>query len=200
MSTVPEPPGAAITARPVTAADWADFEQLFGRNGAYGGCWCMWWRQTRKEFDQQKGEPNRAAMRAIIERDEVPGLLLYAGETPAAWVSIGPREVFPSLGRSRTLKPIDGQPVWSIVCFLVGKPYRGQGMMARLIEAAASYAAAQGARIVEAYPEDIDTSGPNLPAAFSGAYMGVVSAFAQAGFVEVERRSKRQPIMRRTLA
>ena len=26
---------------------------LFGPRGAYGGGWCMWWRLTRKVFEQQ---------------------------------------------------------------------------------------------------------------------------------------------------
>ena len=52
---------------PVTKKRWADFETLFGAKGACGGCWCMLWRLTRKEFEQQKGEANRRAMKAIIE-------------------------------------------------------------------------------------------------------------------------------------
>ena len=35
----------------VTSERWDDFEELFGTRGAYGGCWCMWWRLTRKEFE-----------------------------------------------------------------------------------------------------------------------------------------------------
>jgi hypothetical protein len=41
---------------PVTSNRWPDFEALFGENGACGGCWCMLWRLTRKEFEQQKGK------------------------------------------------------------------------------------------------------------------------------------------------
>ena len=28
----------------LTPDRWPDFEKLFGEKGAYGGCWCMWWR------------------------------------------------------------------------------------------------------------------------------------------------------------
>jgi len=49
----------------LTPERWADFEELFGEHGAAGGCWCMWWRLTGKEFDAQKGEGNRTAMKAI---------------------------------------------------------------------------------------------------------------------------------------
>ena len=39
---------------PVTPERWSDFETLFGEKGACGGCWCMLWRLTRKEFERQK--------------------------------------------------------------------------------------------------------------------------------------------------
>ena len=34
---------------PLTTERWALFEGLFGGNGAYGGCWCMYFRQEPSE-------------------------------------------------------------------------------------------------------------------------------------------------------
>ena len=51
----------------VTKDRWSDFETLFGERGACGGCWCMLWRLTRKEFEKQKGARNRRAMKKIIQ-------------------------------------------------------------------------------------------------------------------------------------
>ena len=45
--------------QPLTPDRWAEFEELFGEHGAYGGCWCMWWRITRSQFAKQQGEGNR---------------------------------------------------------------------------------------------------------------------------------------------
>jgi len=61
----------------LTPERWADFEKLFGPRGATGGCWCMWWRLTGREFDAQKGEGNRRAMKAIVDSGRVPGILAY---------------------------------------------------------------------------------------------------------------------------
>jgi hypothetical protein len=36
---------------PATPDHWHDLEALFGERGAYGNCWCMWWRMKRSEFD-----------------------------------------------------------------------------------------------------------------------------------------------------
>jgi GNAT superfamily N-acetyltransferase len=153
----------------------------------------MWWRLSRAEFGRQSAAERRAGLKGLVDSGQVPGILAYAGGEPIAWVSVGPRETFPPLERSRTLKRADEQPVWSIVCFFVAKPHRGQGLMVRLLQGAVAYAASQGARIVEGYPVD-----PGEARVDSGSegFMGLASAFRQAGFVEVGRPSKRQVIMR----
>ena len=106
---------------PVTPERWPDFESLFGEKGACGGCWCMLWRLTRKEFERQKGEANRRSMKTIVESGEIPGLLAYSEKHPVAWCSVAPRQRFPALERSRVLKKLDDQPVWSISCFFIQK-------------------------------------------------------------------------------
>lgn len=183
---------AALDVHPVTPDRWGDLETLFGQHGAYGGCWCMWWRLTRSQFSKNGGEGNKKAMKALVDSGQVPGLLAYDGGHPIAWCSVGPRETYPALERSRTLKRVDGQPAWSIVCFFVAKPFRRQGLMPQLLAAAVGYAAQNGARIVEGYPVEPKESGLR---GYEG-YMGVVSAYRRAGFVEVLRRSESQPIMR----
>src|SRR2546430_2424405 len=35
---------------PATARRWPDLEKLFGPNGAYSNCWCMWWRLRHRDF------------------------------------------------------------------------------------------------------------------------------------------------------
>jgi GNAT superfamily N-acetyltransferase len=152
----------------------------------------MWWRLTRAQFTRQTGEGNKQALKAIVDSGEVPGLLAYAGGEPIAWCSIGPRETFPVLDRSRTLKRVDDRPVWSIVCFFVAKPLRRQGVMERLLGAAIEYARNEGARTIEAYP--VDTS--EKPLLRYDGCTGVLSTFLRAGFVGVLRRSEHQPIMR----
>jgi GNAT superfamily N-acetyltransferase len=179
---------------PATAERWQDLEKLFGPRGAYGGCWCMWWRIARSQFSKQAGESNKQALKHIIDSGEIPGILAYANGEPVGWCSLAPREAFPSLERSRTLKRVDDQPVWSIVCFYVARPYRGKGLMVDLLKAAIAYAKEQGATIIEGYPVE---SHNNLPPVSN--YMGIASAFRKAGFVEVERRSEKRPIMRYTV-
>ena len=142
-----------------------------------------------------QGEANRLAMKSIVDSGTVPGILAYAGDQAVGWCSIAPRSHFPVLERSRTLKAVDEQEVWSVVCFFVGKRFRRQGVTVSLLQAAIDYAREHGAKIIEGYP--VETGEGGSPDPF--VYTGLVSAFSQVGFVEVIRRSPKRPIMRYTI-
>jgi ribosomal protein S18 acetylase RimI-like enzyme len=178
--------------QPLTMDRWSDFEALLGEHGAYGGCWCMWWRSTRREFEQRQGEGNRQAMKAIVESGEVPGILAYCEGKPVGWCSVAPRETYGSLERSPVLKRVDDKPVWSIVCFYVAKGYRGRGIADELTRGAVEHVKSQGGRIVEAYPTQSKTR--RLPPVSS--YMGMPQMFERAGFAEITRPSKSKAFMR----
>jgi GNAT superfamily N-acetyltransferase len=179
---------------PLVPERWNELERLFGEHGATSGCWCMWWRQTRAEFNRQHGEPNRIAFRTIVESGVVPGLLAYSDNEPVGWCAVQPREAYPALDRSRTLARVDREPVWSIPCFYIAGHFRGKGLMLELLRAAVNWAAGHGARIVEAYPVEPGSKSPS-----AALYTGIVPVFQRAGFVEVCRRSERQPIMRKAI-
>jgi GNAT superfamily N-acetyltransferase len=111
------------------------------------------------------------------------------------WCPVAPREEFPVLQRSRTLKPVDDTPVWSVVYFFVDKAYRNTGMSAHLLRAAVQYVMEQGGHIVEGYP--IEPRTDQMPGIYS--FTGLVSTFESVGFVECLRRSPSRPIMRMCL-
>jgi len=183
----------SFEAHPLTSDRWSDFETLFGAKGACGGCWCMFPRLRRSEYERLKGDGNHRAMKKLVDSGRVPGLLGYVESKPVAWCSIEPRELIGSLARSRILSPVDDEPVWSIVCLFIEKSHRGRGLSTRMIEAAVHYARRQGASIVEAYP--VEPKKTPMPAVF--AYPGIASAYLAAGFQEVARRSETRPLMRR---
>jgi GNAT superfamily N-acetyltransferase len=176
----------------LTPARWADVERLFGPRGACAGCWCMWPRLTSAEFAKGRGDGNRRAFRRVVESGERPGILAYADGQPVGWCAVAPREVYRRLERSRVLKPVDDQRVWSVVCFFVARPLRRRGLTVRLLREAVRFAANRGARIIEGYP--VEPRAGRTADAF--AWTGLSSAFRRAGFKEVLRRSETRPIMR----
>jgi GNAT superfamily N-acetyltransferase len=177
---------------PLTPERWPDFEQLFGPHGAYGGCWCIWWRTSRSQFEKQGNAGNRQAMKDIVESGQVPGILAFLDGQPVGWCSVAPRDTYPSLNRSPVLKRLDDKPVWSIVCFYVAKAQRDRNLTLQLIRAAIDYVRGQGGQIVEAYPTQ--PRGGRLPPVSS--FMGIPSVFEEAGFVECARPSKSKVVMR----
>ena len=129
-----------------------------------------------------------------------PGLVAYRDGEAVGWVSVGPRDDYERLQHSKVLAPVDDKPVWSIVCFVVARAARGQGVARALLDAAVDYAREHGATLVEAYP--VETDGERVPAA--QAYKGTLGMFERAGFDVVERRranstSAPRPIVRRAI-
>jgi GNAT superfamily N-acetyltransferase len=178
--------------RPVTPETWEAFLEVMGPKGGDAGCFCMFYRQTSREFGESRGEPNRLAMKEIVDSGQVPGLIGYRDGLPLGWVQVGPRRWYGRLGRSRVTKPLDERDAWAITCFVVPKRYRGQGVASDLLRAAVEYAREQGAEVVEGYP--VEPRNGAMPD-FS-AWMGFASMFAGCGFVEVARRSETRPFMR----
>ena len=152
----------------------------------------MYWRMKRSDFDAKRGQGTKRALKKLVTQERVPGLLAYVEDEPIGWCSVAPREEFPVLERSRILKRVDREPVWSVVCFFVARPHRRKGITVELLKAAAEYAGRCGAKIIEGYP--VESKKDDIAPVF--IYTGIASAFRRAGFQEVARRSETRPIMR----
>ena len=124
-----------------------------------------------------------------------PGLIGYRGKVPVGWISIAPREEFAKLKRSQVMKPVDENPVWSVICFVIPSEFRGQGISHLLLKGAIAYAKKRGARLIEAYP--VDKPGRSSD---DGMWFGAKSLYDRAGFKEVARRKPTRPVVRLNLA
>ena len=181
-----------LTFHPLTQKTWEDFETLFGERGACGGCWCMSWRQSRADYEKNKGERNKKTMKQLVKKNEQLGIIAYLDGKPICWCAVAPREQYIKLENARVLKRIDNQPVWSIPCFFITKEYRRKGISVDLLKGVIAYCKKKGVKIVEAYP--IIPYSSEMPAAF--VWTGILSSFMKAGFTEEKRWSKARPIVR----
>lgn len=184
-----------LSFKPLRRNLWTDLEELFGPRGACAGCWCMFWKLRGRAYDDARGYETRQMHKSIIDSGTVTGLLAYLHGEVVGWVAVEPRSAYPKLAHSRVLKPVDDQPVWSVTCFFVAKEFRKQGITVELLKAAVGHVQSQGGKIVEGYPVDASS---DMPAPF--AYTGTASAFRQAGFQEVARRTPTRPIFRYIIA
>jgi GNAT superfamily N-acetyltransferase len=186
-----------IVVSPLTPARWPDLETIFNAKGCSipRGCWCMHYRRSGKGAPLPPGttyaEANRADLCALARNDPPPGLIGYRGEEPVGWVSLGPRDDYHRLERSPVMKPIDDQPVWSIICFVVPSAHRHQGVAHALLAGAIEYARRRGVSMLEAYPVDKSSRSSD-----DFIWFGVKSMFDAAGFEEVVRRKRTRPVMR----
>jgi GNAT superfamily N-acetyltransferase len=193
---------ATVEIRPITADRWEELAAFFGPSGAFGHCWCTWWRQTAAEFSQgveDGGAANRSLMHEIVEAGSEPGLLAYREGKPVGWVSVAPRPQYGRILRSRRIGPAPEEAaderIWSVVCFWIPRRERGQGVANALLKGAVEHARARRATVLEAYP--VDTAGGQHPSA--NLFTGTLTMFRRAGFEEVDRPRGAQLVVRRTL-
>jgi GNAT superfamily N-acetyltransferase len=189
---------------PLTRERFADLAALFNQGGDPKWCFCSFYRGRSIDFRTATPAGNRHVLEQAVETTAAdgrnPGLVAYRDGQAIGWVSVGPRDDYARLQHSKVLGPIDDRPVWSIVCFVVARSARGEGIATALLDAAVDYAREHGATLLEAYP--VDTGGGRVPAAH--AFKGTVGMFERAGFEVVERRranraSAERPIVRRAV-
>jgi ribosomal protein S18 acetylase RimI-like enzyme len=191
---------APIEIVPASAAGWPALEALFREGGDPRWCWCQYWRLRSKDMAAAKVPELRARLRAQAESDQPPGLVALeptpdGGHTRAVgWVSLGPREDFERIVRSRVIPQIDDRPVWSIVCFAVSAAARGRGVARALLDGAVLHARDRGAEALEAYPVVVAEGEGIHP---ESAFTGTLPMFERAGFMVVADRASDPSASRR---
>ena len=194
----------ALDIQPLTPGRLPDLAELFEQGGDPKWCWCAYFRIRGFDFSSGGKARHRKVMETAVaenaKEDRAPGLVAYDGDEAVGWISIGPREDYERLAHSTVLKPIDDKPVWSIVCFVVGRRSRGRGVAGQLLRAGIDYARDHGATMLEAYPVDV-TAGKRIDS--GSVYRGTLTMFERAGFKVVDRRptpgGPPRPIVRRGL-
>ena len=191
--------------KPLTPDRLPDLASLFEQGGDPKWCWCAYFRIRGFDFSSGGKARHRAVMEQAAEETaaggRAPGLVAYHDGEAVGWVSVGPRTDYERLAYSKVLAPVDDKPVWLIVCFVVGRRSRGQGVANAMLDAAIDYARDHGAKMLEAYPVEL-AEGERIGA--GEAYKGTLAMFERAGFKVVDRRQWNastpvRPIVRRAL-
>jgi len=172
----------------VTEQDFPLIEQLFGKNGACEGCWCMYWRvDTNKEYKEGCGTKNKNSLKKLVEKGKVRALIAMYGDEPAGWCTFGPRESFKRLKDYRTLKRETHPGLWSIVCFFTGSKFRRKGVSNALLVKAVDLCFENGATEIEGYPT-------KMTGKYTYTYTGITTQFERLGFKHFERDGEKRAI------
>jgi GNAT superfamily N-acetyltransferase len=191
-----------IRVETASPARWTDVEHSLTGGGDGATCWCQWFTIPRAQFRASSSDELRDRLHNELASQTLsPGLVAYVDDESAAWVRVAPRISQPTLLRSRVVtsgsdEPRDDPSVWAITCFVVRRQFRGIGVAKRLVDAGVEYAAAHGARLIEAYPFDTERGSRRA----NELYVGTVSLFGERGFVETARPTPARVVMTRDLS
>ncbi|OUJ14554.1 GNAT family N-acetyltransferase [Acetobacter sp. DsW_063] len=176
---------------PATMEIRQDVETVFDDCSDGRGCYCAYWYRSNALYKAGWQGGNKGWFPDILDQKRPRGLVAYSDNDPAGWCGVAAREVYDRLRRSKSFAPVDERPVWSVTCFIVRKRYRRHGVAGQLLDQAITFARAQGATCLEAYPLDLAVTTDK-----SDLFVGALSMFLDRGFVEVARRLPARPIVR----
>ncbi len=201
--TTATPSGAAITVVPANRASWEDLRVVFGSRGDPARCQCQYFKTTPAQWRALRVDERADRLREQTgcghpRTAATSGLVAYLDGEPAGWCAVEPRPVYVHLLGSRVVwaarneDPAD-DGVWAVTCFVTRTGFRRRGVAAALAVAAVGFARERGARAIEGYPM-ITHAGREIT--WGELYVGSRSMFADAGFTEVSRPTRRRVVMR----
>lgn len=173
--------------------DYLDYfdNRAFADNPGWGFCYCnfLYADTSVKSWGQYTAAENRDAAIHLIGDNQLRGYLAYAGNKAIGWCNAAPRGFIPALKRLPGDK-IDR--IGSIVCFVIAKEFRHQGVASQLLEAACEGFRQQGLQIAEAYPR------PRSKSESSNHY-GPLKMYLSAGFEVYRKNPGKRMIVRKDL-
>ena len=165
----------------------------FADNPEWADCYCMFrYVPTKEEWNQATPETNRKGISQLVQHGQACGFLAFQGSKPVGWCNAAPRKLLRGLDRDPILRTINPENIGSIVCFVVAKTHRGQGIAKKLLEKACQNFRSQGLSVAEAYPyHSAKTQADNFP--------GPLSMYLANGFVKYRETDKGITIVRKAL-
>lgn len=152
----------------------------FADNPRWASCYCNFLHADHdaRDWNSRDAAENRAAIIPLVEQRRYRGYLAYRGGKPIGWCHAGPKALTPALLDG----PADADPrIGAIGCFVVAKPWRGQGVARALLARALADFAAQGFAWAEAFPQ-------REAAGEAANHWGPLAMYLAAGFEIVDER------------
>ena len=125
-----------VDIQPLSSAsipDYLDYfdNRAFEDNPEWQYCYChARYADPRKSYTE---EENRSAVIQLIQQGVFHGYLAYQDNKPIGWCNAAPRVMIPSL---QNIPGDNIDQVGSVVCFVIAKPFRHQGVASQLLAAA----------------------------------------------------------------
>ena len=192
------PVGARIRVVPANEATWDDLETVFGARGQPGRCRCQWFKYRDMQWKDVPFEARAERLRQDTncgqpDATETTGLVAYVDGEPAGWCAVEPRMAYRRLLKMRVPwadrdEDRADDRIWAVTCFVTRTGFRRSGVSRALAAAAADFARERGAAAIEAYSMIV---GSGQEVTWGELYVGKRSIFAEAGYREVSRTTRR---------
>ncbi|MDM4763168.1 GNAT family N-acetyltransferase [Galbitalea sp. SE-J8] len=188
-----------VSIEPASRVPFDDIAAVFGDRGGAAHCWCQWFKQPNRVWERSTDDERRVGL--IEQQGDDPGLVLRLDGEPVGWVGVERKGCYPRLATGLTARgsvdAFDDPGVWSVTCFVVRTGSRRRGLAGELLRAAVEHTRARGARVLEAYPVEVQ---PGARTPSSNLYHGTLSMFLAEGFEVVARPSTGRAVVRLELA
>ncbi len=164
--------------------DWLGFfdNRAFSDNPWWGYCYCTHYHKTKEGKEKQPGMTNRDYAGWLIESGKMQGYLAYSEEVEViGWCNANDKASYQVLITDQDSS--EATRIKSVVCFIIDKAYRRQGIASLLLQRVIADAKQDHYDIIEAYP--------SLRARTdSGNYRGPLPLYLRHGFTE-EKHGRR---------
>jgi len=129
---------------------WLEFfdTQAFKDHTEWQQCYCTFYYYPKiKGF---KGKTKREYAQWLIENGYMQGYVVYENKKVIGWCNVGDKRAYSSLSKGEGVK---AEGIKSIVCFVIQKEYRRQGIARKIIKRIIKDSKKDGTIIIEAYPD-----------------------------------------------
>ncbi len=172
-----------ITIKPLSPAlldDYLNFfdNDAFADNPYWASCYCRCYHFDHEgcDWDKTTAKDNRNAVIKMIKNNEMSGYLAFDGNKPVGWLNANARNNY-SVNSYKTIDKSEN--IGSLICFLIAKDYRRQGIAKKLLNAAIDGFKQQGFEFAEGYPvKGVKGDDKN--------YHGPMSLYLSAGFYQYD--------------
>jgi GNAT superfamily N-acetyltransferase len=174
------------------------FDQAFSDFPQWADCYCGFYDTPGSDWDATTGPEHRAARSTLISASKAQGLLAYIDNKPVGWCNAQPRANFVNMRSYRVALTDPGEPVGSIMCFVVSPDYRGRGVCTALLRAACDTFRRDGLQTAEGYPTtNRQKRFGEIPSAEAN-YKGPLNVYLKNGFT-IHRQLELFAIVRKHL-
>ena len=130
---------------------WLRFfdSEAFKDHRDWKDCYCTYYHYPKIKESVGESKTKREYAQWLIKNGYMNGYLVYNDKKVVGWCNVGDKENYPRVSGRRGE---GSEGIKSILCFVIQKEYRRQGIARRLVKRVIKDSKKDGTKVIEAYP------------------------------------------------